>query len=98
MPKLETFRLMGTLVSRTVMTREMANMFTVGHGKRRENPIPCVPFRPSDFLVPSPFNTCKKYLQISDFFKVNAPFYEFHRSQVTIISIFVSSFLSAVIY
>ena len=82
MPKLEKVRLMGTLVSRTVMTQEMVNVLT--HEKKRKNPVPCVPFRPSDLLVPSHFNNCKRYLQISDFFSVNAPFYDFHRSQVRI--------------
>ena len=83
MPKLQTFRVLGHMVANTVMTVVMANMFTIGweqDRKKRDNPVPCVPFWPSD-LIPS-LNNCKKHLQISDFFSVNAPFYEFHNCQV----------------
>ena len=84
--KLEACQPLGKLLSSSVLTKEMVNVLTIGRNpqrRRRENPIPCVPFSVTELVTPSPFNHCAKSLRISDFFRVNAPFYEFHRCQVS---------------
>ena len=82
---LELIRPLAKVLSMTLMTTDMVNCLTIGRKQTRaRNPVPCVPFPPSDMLMPNIFNSTKRALQISDFFAVNAPFYDFHKCQVNI--------------